>query len=292
MRYRGWVVCVLLGLASVAASCADGDDDAGGTASGDAEETGTDGGTEAGEDEGAGGGLGLPTGDPIQAGRSIIATAEVTIEVDDARAAGRSATQAAGAAGGFLAEQEARPADGVTTLTLRVPTDSFQEVLGELEALGKVLSQRIDTDDVTEQVVDLESRITSARRSVERVRQLLDGSGDVVQLAAVERELAQREAGLESLLGSQRVLDDQVALATIRLDLRQPEAVVEPDDDDALPGFLGGLEGGWDGFVTTASVLVTGLGYALPFLVTGALGGAVWLGVRRRRDGVATAAVE
>ena len=136
------------------------------------------------------------------------------------------------------------PADGVTTLTLRVPTDSFQEVLGELEALGKVLAQRIDTDDVTEQVVDLESRIASARRSVERVRELLDGSGDVVQLAAVERELAQREADLESLLGSQRVLDDQVALATIRLDLRQPEAVVEPDDDDALPGSSAGWRAG------------------------------------------------
>jgi hypothetical protein len=278
-------------LASVAASCAS-DDDSGGTASEDAEEGGTDGATEAGEDEATGGGLGLPTGDPIQAGRSIIATAEVTIEVADSRAAAASATEATGAAGGFLAEQEARPADGVTTLTLRVPTDRFQDVLGELEELGKVLAQSIDTDDVTEQVVDLESRITSARRSVERVRELLDGSGDVVQLAAVERELAQREAGLESLLGSQRVLDDQVALATIRLDLRQPEAVVEPDDDDALPGFLGGLEGGWDGFVTTASVLVTALGYGLPFLVTGALGGAVWLGVRRRRDGVATAAAE
>ena len=114
------------------------------------------------------------------------------------------------------------------------------------------------------------------------MRELLEGSGDVAQLATVEGELARREADLESLLGRQRVLDDQVAMATIHLDLREPEAV-EATEDDALPGFLGGLEGGWDGFVTAASVLVTGLGYALPFLLAGGAVGAGWLWIRRRR---------
>ena len=33
--------------------------------------------------------------------------------------------------------------------------------MGELEGLGEVIEQRVDTEDVTEQVVDLESRITS-----------------------------------------------------------------------------------------------------------------------------------
>ncbi len=282
MRSRGWIVGVVIGLACVAIGCSPGDDDGAATRAADASGDGGEASDGATADEAGGGGLGLPTGDPIQAGRSIIATAEVSIEVEDARVAAATASDVAGAAGGFLAEQESRPADGVATLTLRVPSDRFEDVLGELEALGEVLSQRIDTDDVTEQVVDLESRIASGRRSVERVRALLDGSGDVVQLASVERELAQREADLESLLGSQRVLDDQVDLATIRLDLREPAAVVASEEDDALPGFLGGLEGGWDGFVTTASVLVTGLGYALPFLVAGAVGGGVWLRVRRR----------
>ena len=284
MRNRGWILCGLLGLASVTFACSSSDDgDAASTADEDAGGGGSDdGGAEAeGGSDPAARGLGLPTGDPIQAGRSIIATADVSIEVDDARAAAEAATDVAGAAGGFLAAQESQPAEGVSTLTLRVPTDRFQAVLGELGALGKLLAQRIDTEDVTEQVVDLDSRIASARRSVDRVRELLDGSGDVVQLAAVERELAQREADLESLLGSQRVLDDQSRPRDVRLDLRQSEAVVE-EDDDALPGFLGGLEGGWDGFVTTASVLVTGLGYALPFLAVAAVGGAVWLAWRRR----------
>jgi Domain of unknown function (DUF4349) len=133
-------------------------------------------------------------------------------------------------------------------------------------------------------VVDLESRIASARTSVGRVRDLLDQSGDVVQLATVEGELARREADLETLLGRQRVLDDQVALATIHVELREPAAVVEEEGDDPLPGFFGGLQGGWDGFLSAASVVVTGLGYALPFLGLAAVVGAGWVWFRRLRD--------
>lgn len=284
MRNRWWTLSVLLLIVGAVTACSTGDDDA--SATRDAQDS-SEGGDDAasgsgGSEEAAADGLGLPAGEPLQAGRSIIATAEVTLEVDDARAAASQANDVAAATGGFLAQQEARPADGVVTLTLRVPTEEFQGALGRLEALGEVLAQRVDTQDVTDQVVDLESRIASARVSVGRVRDLLEGSGDVVQLATVEGELARREAELESLLGRQRVLDDQVALATIRLDLREAEAVEESDDTE-LAGFVGGLQGGWDGFVTAASVLVTGLGYALPFLVVLMVGGGLWLQARRAR---------
>jgi hypothetical protein len=283
MDKRSWIVTVVaVGLAGCLLGCSttggdreSSDDSA--AVSGGAEAESGDGG--AGEEDG----LALAAGEPIQAGRAIIATAEVSIEVDDAQAAAARAGEVAVTTGGFLAQQETRPADGVVTLTLRVPTERFGAAMGELEGLGEVLEQRVDTEDVTEQVVDLESRVASARVSVDRVRELLEGSGDVVQLATVEGELSRREADLESLLGRQRVLDDQVTLATIRLDLREPEAVEEPEGD-SLPGFIGGLEGGWGGFLTATSVLVTGLGYALPFLVAAALGAGAWRLIQRRRS--------
>lgn len=274
-----------VGLVSiVAVACSSPADDAsrtsdvtgGGAASGEGS---------AGEGESGVGDVGLPVGEPIQAGRSIIATADVLVDVDDVSTSSQRAVDAATAAGGFLAQQEALLAEGRIVLTLRVPSERFQAVLGDVAGLGTVVEQRIGTEDVTDQVVDLESRIASARVSVDRLREMLTRSGDVAQLSTVEGELARREADLESLLGQQRVLADRVALATIRVDLRQPEAAdpVTEDDDDDLPGFLGGLRGGWDGLVTVVSVLVTGLGYAVPFLVPFAVIGGVWLLVVRRR---------
>jgi hypothetical protein len=272
-----------VGLVGTLWACSGDDDGASFDQTGAAVEGGSSDASEAAADSGgeAERGLALPAGEPIQSDRSIIAIAEVSIEVDDAPSAAARAGDVAVATGGFVAQQESLPADGVVTLTVRVPTDQFTSAMGELEALGDVLEQRVDTEDVTEEVVDLESRIASARVSVGRMRELLEGSGDVAQLATVEGELARREADLESLLGRQRVLDDRVAMATIHLALREPEAVPRPDDG-ALPGFLGGLEGGWDGFLTAGSVLVTGLGYALPFLVVGGAIGVGWLWLRRR----------
>src|SRR5688500_138274 len=108
MRRRGWVVAlVALGLFGTLVSCASGGDDAS-SEDGAASEGGSpaepdDAGAEGGDD------LALPTGEPIQAGRSIIATADVSIEVDDAREAAGRAGDVAAATGGFLAQQEARP---------------------------------------------------------------------------------------------------------------------------------------------------------------------------------------
>jgi hypothetical protein len=284
----------LAALALVAAllgACSSTSDDA---ASSDATAGGEEvaspqGGETADSADSAGGGGGIPAGVPLQTGRAIIATARIEVEVEDAVVSAREVVEVTSAAGGFLAQQEAHPADGVVSLTVRIPTVAFGEVLGRLEALGDVVAQTVDTEDVTEQVVDLESRIASARVSVARVRELLEGSGDVAQLATVEGELARREADLESLLGRQRVLDDQVALATIHLDLRAPGAVAS-DDEEPLPGFFGGLGRGWDGFITASSVAVTALGYALPFLVAALAIGGAWLWSARRRHGGAPSA--
>lgn len=210
----------------------------------------------------------VPVGLPVQAGRSIVATAELEVEVDDVEDAARRAADAAVVAGGFLAEQDAVASQRSATLVLRVPTERYDEVLDASVALGEVIAQRVDTADVTDQVIDLEARIASGQASVARVRDLLAESGDVIQLATVEGELARREAELESLLGQQRVLVDQVALATIRLSLSEPpvpaaEVAAAPED---RPGFGGGLEQGVEVFLIGAAVASAVAGFLLPFV--------------------------
>ncbi|MBA2497895.1 MAG: DUF4349 domain-containing protein [Acidimicrobiia bacterium] len=226
----------------------------------------------------------VPVGLPVQAGRSIIATAELEVEVDDVEDAARRAADAAVGAGGFLAEQDAIASQRSATLVLRVPTEGYDEVLDAAAALGEVLAQRVDTADVTDQVIDLEARIASGQASVARVRDLLAESGDVIQLATVEGELARREAELESLLGQQRVLADQVALATIRLSLTEPpvpaaEVAAEPED---RPGFGGGLERGVDVFLTGASVASAVAGFLVPFVPFVVLAAIAVVVLRRR----------
>src|SRR3546814_11075854 len=136
------------------------------------------------------------------------------MELDDGTRSTLSAIDTASAAGGFLAQQEARLADGRITLALRVPTDRFHELLDAVTELGEVIEQDIGTEDVPAQVVDLESRIASAPVSVGRLRELLLRRGDVAQRAPGEGALAPREADLEPPLGQHRVLEERGVLAT------------------------------------------------------------------------------
>jgi hypothetical protein len=159
----------------------------------------------------------------VQTGRSIIFTANLEVEVADVIAAGEQAQAAVAGLGGVLFGQETTTgAEAHSVLTIKVPPENFTEALHRLSGIGQLVSQSIYADDVTERVVDLQSRITTAEASVERLRTFLEGAESVQAVAALEAELLQRETDLELLRGELRTVQDQVALATIVLTLSEP----------------------------------------------------------------------
>jgi hypothetical protein len=159
----------------------------------------------------------------LQVGRSIIYTANLQIEVDDVIAAGEQAQAAVAGLGGVLYGQETTTgSEARSVLTIKVPPQNFGEALRRLAGIGRLVGQTVFTDDVTERVVDLESRITTAEASVVRLRTFLEAATGLEDIATLERELLQRETDLEVLRGQLRTLGDQVALATIVLVLSEP----------------------------------------------------------------------
>jgi hypothetical protein len=138
----------------------------------------------------------------------------------------------------------------------------------------------VTTEDVTAQVVDLEGRLASATGSMNRLRALYDRAETVGEVVAIEAELVKREAEVESLQGQLRVVESQVALATITLTVARLVPVA-PTAESAS-GFFAGLDRGWEALTAAAGAGATALGVLLPFLTLAALVGAVALGVRRR----------
>lgn len=206
--------------------------------------------------------------------RAIIKTGSLTIEADDVDAKRQQAiTVITGLKGQVATEDTGSDKDGKITranLVLKVPTSSYETAIQRLSELGKRMQIHQESSDVTEQVVDVESRIASQRASLERMRTLLAKANTIGEIVSVETELTRREADLESLLAKQKNLSLQTELATLALTLtaKGEEPVVEKDPDR---GFLAGLKGGWDAFTTTFSALATALGAVLPFLVLLAL---------------------
>ncbi|MGC5306391.1 DUF4349 domain-containing protein [Micromonospora zamorensis] len=216
--------------------------------------------------------------------RAIIYTGTMRVQVDDVDAAAREATAVATRAGGFIGGDQRRSADAdaVAELQLRVPAPKFAGVVEEIAKLGRQQSREINTQDVTEETVDLDARITSQRARVDSARRLLTRATSITDLVSLENELGRREADLASLEAKKRRLADLTALSTITVSLAGPAAMAV--DEKAETGFLVGLKGGWKAFVASLTVLLTVLGALLPWLV--ALGvplGVLLVVLRRRR---------
>ncbi|GGT18666.1 DUF4349 domain-containing protein [Streptomyces purpureus] len=194
----------------------------------------------------------------------MIRTAELSVEVDNAAKALARARTATENAGGHVASETTERVDGThvtSRVVLRVPQAGYDSVLKELAGTGTLLSRKADAKDVTEQVVDVQSRIATQRASVERVRKLMDQATQLSDVVTLESELSRRQADLESLLAQQASLKDRTTLATITLELSE-RGKTAPETEDEGPGFLDALSGGWNALVT----VVTWIGIALAAL--------------------------
>jgi hypothetical protein len=211
--------------------------------------------------------------------REIVYTVDLTVEVDDVAAAVRQAATMAASAGGFVAS-ETTEGDDSASLTLRVPTQTHTDIVTRLEDLGEVRNRFRSAEDVTEEVVDVKARIASQRRSIERIRTLLDQAVNIQDVVRIESELATREAELDSLLQRQEELAKLTALATVSVTFQATGSV----DDQANVGFTSGLRGGWNALVDAAKVAMAIIGALLPFaIVATAVGAPMWWAIRRRR---------
>ncbi len=161
---------------------------------------------------------GLLTQTPEQ--REVIATAEMTLRSEEVRATVDAIESIASSAGGFVQgrDVQSNPDDPDRTravIVVRVPTAKIEGVLDAAQAEGDLVRVVSDEQDVTETVIDVDSRVKSAQASVERIRALLSEATTIGEVVRIESELSRREADLESLLAQQRVLADQTEMATL-----------------------------------------------------------------------------
>jgi hypothetical protein len=223
-------------------------------------------------------------------GRDVIVEMHVLMSSDDIARSVASITASAASLGGGIASSDvnygADQPDGAVgsghaVLVVKVPPESVDRLLEGLDTTGRVQSINQSAQDVTEQLVDLEVRISNARTSVANVRQFMDSTTNLTELVALESELTRRQTELEQLEAQQRNLDERVAMSTITIEV-VPTAAIPVEEADE--GILDALASGWDAFVAVLFGIVFVLAVLAPFLVVGLLMAAAVLFVARRRD--------
>ncbi len=158
------------------------------------------------------------------ADRKIIHTVSLSLEVGDIQETVTRITALARDSGGYISRSsiyghERGQRHGF--IELRVPAHTLDDVVAESREMGKVTSDDVDTQDVTEEYIDLDARVTNLRHQESRYQELLERADSVEDVLKVERELSRVRMEIDSLSGRLKYLSDRVDLATVRLDLRE-----------------------------------------------------------------------
>ena len=199
-----------------------------------------------------------------QSSREIIRNADMSLRVEDVQDAVDRIDSITAQAGGRIAnENVVSTGDSrYATVTSRVPAERLDAVIAAVGGLGEVLSLSVVAEDVTAQGADLDARIEALDVSITRLEQLLSTAETTKDLIDIEAELTARQAELDSLVAQRAVLSDQVAQSTLIVSVspRSEASAWTP------PGFVSGLESGWNALVTVTAALVTLAGFLLPFV--------------------------
>ncbi len=127
--------------------------------------------------------------------------------------------------GAFVASGAVRQAGDPqpTSLTLRVPVESFDQAMAALRALAEeVLAEQTTARDVTEEYTDLDARLRNLQAAETQLLTLLERADTVEDLLKIENRLAEVRQEIEQLQGRLNVLIDRIALATIHVLLHAP----------------------------------------------------------------------
>jgi len=168
--------------------------------------------------------------DPLAA-RKLIRNGQLTLEVRDYGEAADRIAAVARSLGGYVADGQSARGEhdrrqGV--LTLRVPAERFEEAVDALKGLGRLLAESVNVQDVTRAYMDLETRLRVKRDTEGRLRDILrTRTAKLSDVLEAERELARVTEEIEGMEGERRYYDQQVAMSTIVLTLREAVPVLQ-----------------------------------------------------------------
>ncbi len=163
--------------------------------------------------------------------KMIVYTAEMSLVVKDSDVAQEDITRMVEGIGGYVSNSSSYTYSGGLrriTLTLRLPAEKFNETMAALRDMAmEVTQETIGSQDVTQEYVDLGSRLRALEAKAERLEELMEQAEDTEAVLAVYEQLSQTQIEIEQTKGRMQYLERSAAMATITVSLT-PDALSQP----------------------------------------------------------------
>ncbi|MBD0370261.1 MAG: DUF4349 domain-containing protein [Pyrinomonadaceae bacterium] len=167
--------------------------------------------------------------------RKLIRNADMLLESANPSESQRRISSIAEAHGGFVVTSESKQMNAqgqlkpetTITVTVRVPATQFDAVVNEIRGSGSTVTQdKVTSQDVTEEYIDLEARIRAKQALETQFMEIMKQAKTVAEALEVQRQLSDVRAEIERLEGRRRFLENQTSLSTINITIRPPTQIV------------------------------------------------------------------
>lgn len=209
--------------------------------------------------------------------RQVIQSADYEIEVPGGEFQDKygKVTALAAKYGGYVVAANTSASDdegainsGTVTIRIADNDDNFARAMSELDELGKIASRDVSGQDVTEQYVDLQSRLRNAQAHEASLLGLMERANTIEEMLLVQSELNTVRAEIEQLQGQINYIADRSDFATISVYMYEDGVVKDEDGGDGTEwGFIDSLEyAGWLA-VQTVNFVIIALGVIIPVAI-------------------------
>lgn len=114
------------------------------------------------------------------------------------------------------------------SLSARIPPRNVEIFLTGLAKSGEVLQHGRDSEDKTNQVVDTDARIKNLTELRDRLRLMLtDKTAKFKDIIEVERELANTQSQLDSMMSMRKILSQETDLVAVNIDFTAAQGITE-----------------------------------------------------------------
>ena len=165
----------------------------------------------------------------LPSGRKLIRNVRLSVETDEFDTFLEQLNDQVSQMGGYVEQsdisgnsmQQNRANPRYASLTIRIPVDQLDKFVQVIETRGNVTNRSENTQDVTLQYSDLESRKKSLTVEQDRLWALLEKADTLESVIALEERLSEIRYQLESMESQLRLYDNQVEYSTVSLALQE-----------------------------------------------------------------------
>jgi len=185
---------------------------------------------------------------PVIQDRKIIKTGTIEFQTQNLSDVRQKIDNAIKRYNGYIAnEQESSYNNRIQQhVVIRVPADNFDSLIKDIsKGVKKFDEKRIDAQDITEEFLDITARLKIKKETEQRYRQLLARANTVKDILAIEKQIGELRADIESIEGRLKYLENQVSYSTLTVIFY--EIISSPIGFGQK--FKLGLLNGWNNFI-------------------------------------------